>query len=215
VFDCDGLMIDSAVCWHRAYEKVAAELGRSLSVIDLAPLTGASVARAARHLGRELNTRVDEERLRRALGDTFAAHPPGPLPGVHALVAALGARIPLAVASNAPRDLVITVLDGLEIRAAFDAVVSAEETAADKPAPDVYLEACRRLGVAPSDAIAFEDSPVGADAARAAGLVVVGVPSRRDMRIDADLKVSSLRDQRLLEYLGLEISDASVDAAVG
>src|SRR5918992_1346272 len=66
-------------------------------------------------------------------------------------------------------------LERLELRAWFHAVVSAEETAAAKPAPDVYLEACRRLGAPPSESIALEDSAIGAAAAKAAGLTVVVV----------------------------------------
>jgi beta-phosphoglucomutase-like phosphatase (HAD superfamily) len=96
-----------------------------------------------------------------------------------------------------------SVLDQLAVEHHFSAVVSAEEIDAHKPAPDVYVEACGRLGVAPSDAIAFEDSWIGARAARAAGLMVIAVPSAPGMRIDADLTVGRLDDSLLLGFLGL------------
>jgi HAD superfamily hydrolase (TIGR01509 family) len=203
VFDCDGLLVDSADCWHRAYRTVAGRYGRDLDGFDLTSLAGASVAIAARRLSRALDVTVEEPPLRQALIEDFTAHPPAPLPGARELVAALRARMPLAVASNAPREIVVEVLERVGVARAFRAVVSAEQTAAHKPAPDVYLEACRRLRVAPSDSIAFEDSALGASAARAAGLLVIAVPSTAGMRMDADLVVEGLVDPALLEFLGL------------
>jgi HAD superfamily hydrolase (TIGR01509 family) len=212
VFDCDGLLVDSADCWQRAYHTVVRERGREVDGFDLNLLAGASVAIAAERLSRELRVAVDDSSLRRALLDCFASHPPPELPGARALITALSARIPLAVASNAPRELVLGVLDRLGVRGAFRAVISAEQTAAHKPAPDVYLEACRQLRVAPSDAIAFEDSPLGAQAAHAAGLLVIAVPSAPGMRIKADLTARHLADPQLLDYLGITLSR---EAALG
>jgi HAD superfamily hydrolase (TIGR01509 family) len=203
VFDCDGLLIDSAACWERAYTTVAAQHGRTLTSLDLTALAGASVARAAAQLSRALDLHVDEADLRCALRDAVTALSPQPMLGAHRLVAALAPHMALAVATNGPRDIVCRMLEGVRIDHAFSTVVSAEETPADKPAPDVYLEACRRLGVAASDAIALEDSPLGAQAARAAGLVVIAVPFARGLAIDADLIVPRLSDPRLYEYLGL------------
>jgi HAD superfamily hydrolase (TIGR01509 family) len=204
VFDCDGLLVDSGACWEDAYAEVAGTRGRSLADVELSALAGASIGRAARQLTRDLGSVVDPQELHRVLRARFAAAPPPLLPGAGALVEGLAAHIPTAVASNAPLDVVVGVLERLGLRDRFRAVVSAEDAAADKPAPDVYLEACRRVGVCPSDAVAFEDSPVGARAARAAGLVVIAVPSTAAMRMDADLTVGRLDDPRLLEYLGLD-----------
>lgn len=203
IFDCDGLLVDSAACWEHAYAEVARTRGRSLADVELSALVGASVGRAAEQLTRDLGSVVDPQELHRVLRERLAAAPP-PLPGASALVEGLAARVPTAVASNAPLDVVVAVLERLGLRDRFRALVSADDAAADKPAPDVYLEACRRVGVCPSDAVAFEDSPVGARAARAAGLVVIAVPSTAGMRIDADLTVRRLDDPRLLEYLGLD-----------
>jgi HAD superfamily hydrolase (TIGR01509 family) len=206
VFDCDGLLVDSARCWEDAYAELARTLDGALTELDASELAGASVAGAAAHLTRTLGTAVDEGELRRLLHESFVARPPRAMAGARALVGALAARVPVAVASNAPLDIVDGVLVDLELRGALRAVVSAEETAADKPAPDVYLEACRRLGVCPSDAVAFEDSALGARAARAAGMVVIAVPSIPGLRIDADLTVARLDDPRLLAYLGLGLA---------
>lgn len=204
VFDCDGLLVDSAHCWERAYAKVAAARGRSLDDIRLERLLGASVARAASLVSRDLGEHVSTRELRAALDERFATDPPEALPGACELIGDLAARMPLGVASNGPLDIVLAVLDQLGVRDCFAAVVSAEETERDKPEPDVYLEACRQLAVAPGDAVAFEDSPLGARSARSAGLFVVVVPSAPGPQVDADLIVPSLSDARLRAFLGVD-----------
>jgi HAD superfamily hydrolase (TIGR01509 family) len=211
VFDCDGLLVDSAACWEHAYRRIADIYDGSLEDVDLDSLAGASVAIAAAALGRVFGVPVAEQTLRRALLESFSDVSPPALPGVQAIVAGLGERMPLAVASNAPLEIVIGVLERLGVLDAFEAVVSAEETAAHKPAPDVYLEACRRLDVCPSDAVAFEDSDLGARAARSAGMLVVGVSAATELRIDADLRVSRLDDVRLIRYLNLDGAAARSD----
>lgn len=217
VFDCDGLLVDSAACWEGAYARIASEHGRAFADVRLDRLLGASVAGAAALLADDLGAAVAAHELRAALGERFASQPPPALPGARELIAALAERIPLAVASNGPRELVTTVLEQLGVRASFAAVVSAEEVPRGKPEPDVYLEACRRLGVAPGDAVAFEDSPLGACAARAAGLVVVAVPSAPPPapRLDADLTVPRLDDPRLLRFLDLSTAAPEVSAPAG
>ncbi len=86
----------------------------------------------------------------------------------------------------------------------FQAVVAAEEVAAPKPAPDVYLAACRALGADPARAAALEDSPSGVAAGVAAGMFVVGVPYLRGMALPgADLQAASLSEPEVLAALGL------------
>ncbi len=99
------------------------------------------------------------------------------------------------MASNTPRELVVRALDAAGLAGYFDVVVTAEDVERPKPAPDIYLAACRRLGVEPSEAVALEDSPPGIEAARRAGLTVVAVP--QDDGVDtsaADHVVPTLRD---------------------
>ena len=113
-------------------------------------------------------------------------------PGAAEFVARLSAAAPLALASNTRRTLVEHVLGATPMRDRFDVLVCGDE-AAPKPAPDLYLLACARLGVAPARCLAFEDSPTGVRAAKAAGLTCVGVPSDPRMPLpDADLVVASL-----------------------
>lgn len=214
VFDCDGLLVDSQICWERAYARVAAARGRPLDDVRLDRLLGASVAGAAALVSEDLGEPVGAGELLAALAESFAADPPEPLPGARELIADLAVRMPLGVASNGPREIVLTVLEQLGVRELFAAVVSADEVERDKPQPDVYLEACRRLAVAPGDAVAFEDSPLGAQAARRAGLIVVAVPSVPGVQLDADLTVPSLGDARVRTFLGLDADEPAPPAAV-
>ena len=85
----------------------------------------------------------------------------------------------------------------------FGAAVSADDVDRPKPAPDVYLEACRRLGADPADAVALEDTATGLAAARAAGMRTIGVPSVSTAALDADLVAGSLLDPAVLASLGL------------
>jgi HAD superfamily hydrolase (TIGR01509 family) len=203
VFDCDGLLLDTTACWHLAYRSVAIEMGASLDGVDLDRLNGASVALAADRLERALRKPVAQAWIRRMLRESVETLPIAAMPGAHRLLALLAAEMPLAVATNAPLAVVATALRRAGLGDFFSTIVSAEQMPSPKPQPDVYLEACRRLNVDPSDAVAFEDSALGAAAARAAALLVVAVPSVRGAQMDADLTVGRLDDLRVLELLGL------------
>jgi HAD superfamily hydrolase (TIGR01509 family) len=109
----------------------------------------------------------------------------------------LGARWPLGVASSSNRPLIDLVLELSGLGRFFRATVSSEEVARGKPAPDVYLEACRRLGVAPAQAAAVEDSHAGIGSAKAAGMRVIAIPNPSfppgdDALAQADLVLASL-----------------------
>jgi HAD superfamily hydrolase (TIGR01509 family) len=204
VFDCDGLLVDTEHCWHAAYRAVAAEAGRSLAGVSLASLNGASVGLAAERLGRALDLPISHDLLREELQQAVELLPIQATAGAERLLATLGRELPLAVASNGPAAVVDTVLRRTGLRHHFATIVSAEQVAAPKPWPHVYLEACRQLAVDASDVIALEDSPLGATAARAAGLLLIAVPSDRDSRIEADLTVARLDDPRVLSLFGLQ-----------
>lgn len=203
VFDCDGLLVDSEHCWHAAYRASAAAVGRSLAGVSLASFNGASVGLAAERLSRALGLPISHELLREQLQLAVETEPIQPMPGAAWLLATLGAELPLAVASNGPAPVVETLLRRTGLRDRFSVLVSAEQTPAPKPYPHVYLEACRRLGVDPSDAIAVEDSELGAAAARAAGLLLIAVPTDPRARIETDLTVARLDDPRVLSLFGV------------
>jgi HAD superfamily hydrolase (TIGR01509 family) len=117
--------------------------------------------------------------------------------GARELLRELRSRgMPIGLVSNSPIAFVRRSLEIVGFHDSFDVVVSAHETAAPKPAPDPYLEACRRLGVeAGPRVIALEDSPTGVAAARAAGLTVIGIPSVEGVALDEAHEIAAdLRD---------------------
>lgn len=198
VFDFDGLIAATEHCWHTAYAALLARRGQGIDDARLATLAGASVRKAADSL--EVPTAELRSELRRSFEQATIA----PLPGVASVVRRLHARMPLAVATNGPHDVVSAALRRLGLDNAFEAVLSGEAQPREKPAPDVYLAACRALGVDPSQAIAFEDSAIGVTAARRAGLLVVQVARGASLRTDADLGLERIDDPALLAFLALE-----------
>ena len=183
IFDCDGLLLDTSDAWHHAFHAAAAELGFPLTEAHLAALTGSSVETGARRIagwaGVPDSTGRARSALRSVLSASLRADPPSVLPGVTGLLGELHTRLPLAVASNAPAEILADVLTGAGLLTAFSAVISAEEAGRPKPAPDVYRTACRRLRADPRRSVALEDSFAGATAAHDAGLSLV-VATRDD-----------------------------------
>jgi HAD superfamily hydrolase (TIGR01509 family) len=127
------------------------------------------------------------------------------LPGVEPLLADGKTRgLSLAIASSSDRAWVEGHIDRLGLRPFFEAIVCAEDVQQTKPQPDLYLSAAQRLGVAPGEAIAFEDSLHGVRAAKTAGMFCVAVPNRitRCLSFDeADLVLDSLQGSSLAEIL--------------
>ncbi|MEA2654584.1 MAG: hypothetical protein QOI37_1811 [Chloroflexota bacterium] len=198
VFDMDGLLVDSEPLWARAEADLLAAHGGRMTEADRLATVGRSITgsvmvyadrlgipEATAELRAELIERV------RALYATEAAIKPG----AAELVGRLHGRLPLAVASNSDRELIELGLARIGLLDRFDHLVSASDVARSKPWPDVYLEACRRLGVEPRDAVGFEDSPAGIDALGAAGMTSVGVRAAGAFSLDgADHQVGWLTE---------------------
>lgn len=99
-----------------------------------------------------------------------------PMKGLHTLIKRLALeRIPIALATSAPELNVVHTLAELDLATAFPIIVRGDEVGRGKPAPDVFIEAARRLGIAPADCLVFEDAPMGIEAAHAAGMRVVAL----------------------------------------
>ncbi|QEC50663.1 HAD family phosphatase [Baekduia soli] len=211
VFDNDGLLLDTEEAWTRAETTLFARHGGTFTAEHKRDLIGSSHTVAAGRIeamlglpGRGLEL-MDELA---ALVLEEALHDIEPRPGAIDLVHALrDAGIPYAVASNSPRAFVDRVLRTAGVDALFAVTVAGDEVQHPKPAPDIYLEACRRLGADPAACVGLEDSPTGAASARAAGLTVIGVPYLPDMAIpDADVLATSLADAVVHETCGLVVS---------
>lgn len=200
-FDFDGLLVDTAALWARAFAEACGAAGRLPPQLAAAELLGASVHDAAATLSRHLGVEVDPALVLRALIDAFRACPPSAQPGVQELVPNAARRCRLLVVTNGPHELVEATLDRLALAQHFEAIVSAGSVARPKPAPDVYLAACEVAGVAPAQAVALEDSSMGVTSAHCAGLRVIGVSSTTSL--SADLLVRRLDDPRVLVFLGI------------
>ena len=128
-------------------------------------------------LGVVLSPSAIEAEVERRLIEAYRAEPPFIDGAVDAVRAVAARGMPLAVASSSTGRLIAAVLEQAGLADLFSATVSSEEVARGKPAPDVYLEARRRLGDDPADATAVEDSDAGIRAAHAAGMRVIAVPN--------------------------------------
>jgi HAD superfamily hydrolase (TIGR01509 family) len=206
VFDLDGVLLESEIAWTRAETDLFARYGQPYGDVEKRLLIGGSLADTGRTLERLLGGVRTADQLVEELVELAAvefARGVTPMPGAVELIDELRGRRPIAVASNSLRRMVDLALDGAGLDGVFDAVIAGDEVPEPKPAPDIYLEAARRLGSPPERAVAIEDSPTGAAAARAAGMFVVGIPYLRDLVLDVDLVGRSLEDDDVRAALGL------------
>jgi HAD superfamily hydrolase (TIGR01509 family) len=179
VFDLDGVLVDSEQVWDSVRQALVAERGGRWTGEATTAMQGMSTPEWAAYLG-TLGARGTPPELAAAVIEGMAGryreHVPL-LPGAVEAVRALAGRWPLAVASSSPPDLIRVVLDAAGVADRFRVTVSSEEVDRGKPAPDVYLEAARRLGVDAAGCVAVEDSGNGLRSAAAAGMTVVAVPN--------------------------------------
>lgn len=180
LFDMDGTLVDTEESWWQTVEGVAAGMGHELGDADVTEVLGRDVEHTAEHLARTTGTATPVAELARVLHREFAARVAAravPLPGALELLDELARhRIPIALVTASPRDVVEIVLDVLG-RERFAVCLTADDTARTKPAPDPYLAATRALGVEPAACVAVEDTPTGVASAEAAGCRVLAVPS--------------------------------------
>ena len=204
VFDNDGLLLDTEPCWTRAQTEVFRRRGRTFGLAEKHELVGTDPVTAGAVLERLLDApgegrALSHELYELALEEIGAGATPRP--GAVELIRRLNNRVPLAVASNAPRRHLLAGLRRAGLDDVFGIKLGVDDVHAPKPAPDLYLEACRLLGAVPARSTALEDSPPGVAAARAAGLYVIGVPSVAGVTLNADVVASSLADDAVWETL--------------
>jgi len=179
VFDLDGVLVDSEPVWEQVRRGLVAERGGHWSPDAQRRLMGMSTPEWARYLSEDLGVALTPDEVARIVIDRMAARYREHVPlmdGAADAVSRIAARWPLAVASSAPATLIETVLQSAGLRACFTAVMSTEQVARGKPAPDIYLAVTAELGCAPSACAAVEDSSNGLRSAAAAGLRVIAIP---------------------------------------
>ena len=182
IFDLDGVLVDSEHVWDAVREELARERGGRWHDRAQADMMGMSSTEWSRYMHDVIGLpeppqQIDAEVVRR-MRERYAQELPLVDGGVEA-VRRLAADFRLGLASSSNRPLIDAVLEQAGIAGLFEATVSSEEVEHGKPAPDVYLEAARRLGVAPERCVAIEDSANGIRSAKAAGMRVAAIPNRR------------------------------------
>ena len=209
VFDNDGLLLDTESVWTRAEQDLFERRGLEFTPANKRELVGTSAEVAGGILERRLGELGRAAELIEELNELVVAeleHGVEAMIGARELLERLRQRgTPIGLVSNSPLAFVRRSLEIVGFADRFDVVISGHEVAAPKPAPDPYLEACRRLGVEPGPAVvALEDSPTGVAAARAAGLTVIGVPSLDGIELaEAHSIAESLLDAVVAKHLAL------------
>jgi len=182
VFDLDGVIVDSEQVWDAAREALARERGGRWHENAQRDMMGMSSVEWSRYMHDVIGLEDPPEEISAEVVRRLEAIYREELPlieGAPEAVARLAERWPLGVASSSNRQIIDLVLDLADLDRFFRATVSSEEVPRGKPAPDVYLEAARRLGADPRKCAAVEDSHNGILSARAAGMRVVAIPNTR------------------------------------
>ena len=198
VFDLDGLLLDSEQVWDEVRERLTRERGGRWHEGATRDMMGMSSVEWSRYMHERLGQpEINAEVVRRML-ERYRERLPL-LPGAVEAVRRLAARWPLGLASSSNRELIELALEAAGIAELFRVTVSSEEVERGKPAPDVYVEAAKRLGIAPERAVAVEDSHNGILSARAAGMRVIAVPNphfppRPEALAEADVVLGSLAE---------------------
>lgn len=212
IFDMDGVLIDSYDAHFKSWRKLAGERGRG-------EYTEEEFVRGFGRTSREViveqwgGDRLSDEEIaaiadrkealwRESLADDFPAMPGG----VELIESLRRAGVRVGVGSSGPPDNVHIVLDRLGVTGAIDAVVTGADVTRGKPDPQVFQLVAERLGVSPDSAVVIEDAPVGIQAARAAGMKVIGVAStgRTPEELEAaDRVVSKLTELRVADLQNL------------
>jgi len=203
VFDLDGVLIDSEQVWDDIREALAHERGGRWHEGAQRDMMGMSSPEWSRYMHERIGLAEPPEEINRIVVERmlerYAEGPPW-LPGAIDAVRRLAADFVLGLASSSNRELIDRVLEAGGIAACFRATASSEEVAAGKPAPDVYLEVARRLGVDPHECTAIEDSHNGIRSAKAAGMRCVAIPNAHfppgEATAEADAVVASLAELR-------------------
>jgi HAD superfamily hydrolase (TIGR01509 family) len=181
IFDLDGLLVDSEAVWDDVRKRFTEERGGTWHEGAQRDMMGMSSVEWSRYVRDRLGVDMEPEEISMAVADgvveVYRQNLPL-LPGAAEAVKSLANEWPLGLASSSNRHVIDLVLELAKIAEDFQATVSSEEVGAGKPAPDVYLEAAKRLGKEAAACVAIEDSTNGIKSADGAGMAVIAVPNQ-------------------------------------
>jgi beta-phosphoglucomutase family hydrolase len=177
IFDCDGTLVDTMPLHWKAWQQTSARHGLIFPEERFYALGGVPSRDIVKMLAAEQNLSLDPLAVAREKEEAYLAvmtHAT-PIQEVVEIVRRHHGAVPMAVASGGTRKVIELVLVHAGIRSFFQAVVTSEDVIRQKPAPDIFLEAARRIGAAPERCQAFEDTDLGLQAIRAAGMDAVDI----------------------------------------
>jgi HAD superfamily hydrolase (TIGR01509 family) len=180
IFDLDGVLVDSEAAWDQARRDLVDEVGGTWIPEATKAMMGMSSGEWSRYVRDELGVPRSLDQINAAVVENIERRYREALPLIPGAVDAvrrIAERWPLGLASSSNRPIIDLVLERSGLTGCFATTVSSEEVGRGKPAPDVYVEAARRLGVEPGSCGAIEDSSNGMRSAAAAGLKVVAIPN--------------------------------------
>ena len=185
VFDLDGLLVDSEPAWFRARREIFQRFGLMWTEEDQAKLMGVSTAMWADDIAQKLGGKLSrEDVVNESLNRMVAYYQAGEVPirpGAQDALEHCADNYMIGLASGSPKLLINAALSGAHWRHFFAEEVSSDEVNRGKPAPDVYVEAMKRMGVAAAETVVVEDSGAGILAGKAAGARVIAVPDSQMM----------------------------------
>jgi HAD superfamily hydrolase (TIGR01509 family) len=180
IFDCDGTLVDSMPAHFDAWCEALAQYGAANVLAEdvFYAMGGRPTKDIVIDLNAEYGLKLDPARVALAKREAFLRrlHRIELIEEVADFARSLRGKMPMAIASGGSRHVVEKTLQIMGVSDWFDEVVTADDVPVGKPAPDIYLETAKRLGIAPESCLALEDAPAGIDSARAAGMLVVEVP---------------------------------------
>jgi HAD superfamily hydrolase (TIGR01509 family) len=178
IFDCDGTLVDSMPSHMKGWEQVIKASGGTWDYEFFFSKRGAPEERLVQLFNEHFDMTLDPREIVRMKHEFFRSYTAvelRPIPEVVEVVERFRGKIPMAVASGGVREIVDLELKALGIEDCFKAILTADDHFKPKPAPDIFLEAARRLGVAPVHCQVFEDGDFGLEAARSAGMLATDI----------------------------------------
>lgn len=202
VFDFDGLIMDTETPEYTAWKEIFARFEATLPLEEWAKCLGSDYNSfdPVNYLSEQTGLPLEYDELlpQQRKRSQELAYELDALPGVREMIqAGKDAGLQLAVASSSDAPWVVGHLERLKLKPFFDVICTAEDVAAVKPSPELFKLAVERLGILPTEAIAFEDTRLGIQSAKTAGLFCVAVPNELTSRLDlsqADLKIDSMAE---------------------
>jgi HAD superfamily hydrolase (TIGR01509 family) len=184
IFDLDGVLADTAELWHQAESELRRRHGFDPGQRSPTDTSGLSMMDTIRDLlpGMSHDEHLAAQAVLMEIAEGLIPPQVRPMPGAIPFLRLVASDVPVGVASNTPRALLGPILERIGAAPLVEVSVSADEVGMPKPAPDVYIRACRLLGVRPEDALVFEDSLTGVQASHTAGCRTIHVTSESRAR---------------------------------